>query len=225
MHDTLRPVQGGSVVDLLAATYGLTAAQTDLILRGVASEFAWNIERSILCRGGLADVVEALQGSPAASQSASDPFHDQAIRAEGNAILARVLGSKDRSRALAARIARRAGVSQGLVRTMLPRLATIAMAGIAVRAKAALADVLAGMPPLGRLGRGSPLADLADILRRRCGVGRYGPRELPRAVRAAIAQAAGVSRGGAIGWYLRFMFARRAAALVRALARRAFSGQ
>jgi hypothetical protein len=85
---------------------------------------------------------------------------------------------------------------------MLPGLAAVAMATLAVRAKSGLGEILARTPPLGRLSRGSPHADLADILRRRCGAGPYSPRALPRIVRRTVARAGGFASRGGVAWYL-----------------------
>jgi len=203
MHDTLRSVQGETVAARLAAAFDITHAQAEAVMRAVMPELAWRLETHTLSRGGLADLVEALGSSDHASYlDRADVFRDEAARTHGNAVLGRVLGSKDRSRTLAARAARQSRLDPRLVRAMLPGLGTVAMAMLAVQAKSSLGEILQRTPPLGRLSRGSPHADLADILRRRCGAGPYSPLVLPRTVRRAIARAAGFSPRGAMAWYL-----------------------
>jgi hypothetical protein len=76
------------------------------------------------------------------------------------------------------------------------------------------------MPSLGHWSKGSPHADLADILRRGCGGGPHSPRQLPRAVRRCLAQAGSF---GALGWYVRFMLLRPASVALRPLLGRIFS--
>ena len=105
---------------------------------------------------------------------------------------------------------REAGLNGRTVLSMLPALAVIAMQRAAAGAKNGLDAVLAAMPSLGRCGRGSPHADLADILRRGCGAGPYGPGRLRRVVRSTIARAAGFPPRGALRWYLQFMLVRPA---------------
>ena len=201
MQDTVRGVQGESIAGRLAAAFDITPAQAEAVMRAVMPELAWRLETNTLSRGGLADLVEALGNSEHASWlDRTDMF--QAAAAHGNAILARVLGSKEASRTLAARAARQSKLDPALVRAMLPGLAALAMATLALRSKASLGEILAHTPPLGRLSRGSPHADLADIMRRRCGAGPYSPRVLPRTVRHSIARAAGFSPRGALAWYL-----------------------
>ena len=203
MHDTLHNVQGEGIAARLAAAFDISPSQAEAVMAAVLPELTRRIETHTLSRGGLADLVEALGSSDhAAYLDRADLFRDEAARVHGTAVLAQLLGSKDRSRTLAARAARQCRLDPRLVRAMLPALGTVSMATLAVRAKSNLGEILAGVPALGRLSRGSPHADLAGILRRRCGAGPYSPRALPRAVRRAIARAAGFSPRGPIAWYV-----------------------
>jgi hypothetical protein len=202
MHDTLQSVQGESVPTRLAAAFDIAPAEAEAIMRAVMPELTWRVATRTLSRGGLADLVEMLgNGDPARHLDRADLLRDEAVRAYGNEILAHLLGSKDKSRTLAARAARQCRLDQRLVRRMLPGLAAVAMGTLAVRARSGLGEILTKVPPLGRLARGSPHADLADILRRRCGAGPYSPRALPRAVRRTIARAAGFTPRGPVAWY------------------------
>jgi hypothetical protein len=214
--DGLRRSDTGSLPDRLARAFSLDRPAAEALMRAAAAEFGWHLERHMLSRGGLAELVEVLgSGSRASYLSDENVFVDTAVEADGNAILARSVGSKDASRALAARIGRRSRLPPSLVRRALPYLAAVSMAGLALRAQAALGEIIAQVPELGRFSRGSPHADLAAILRRRCGAGKYSPRMLPRAVRRALARAGGFSNAGVIVWYARFMGGRPTAGLVR----------
>jgi hypothetical protein len=222
MQDTLRHIHGGPDVALLAEVFKIRPAEADAALRAVVREMAWHLERNTLARGGLADLVEALgSGQHARSLDDANAVRDEMVRAHGNAILRHVLGTKDRSRALAARAAREAGLSWHMVVSMLPALAVIAMARLAAGARNGLGEILAVTPSLGRWSRGSPHADLADILRRGCGAGPYAPAKLRRVVRRAIARAAGFPPRGPLRWYLQFMLVRPASRPVRTIAARA----
>jgi hypothetical protein len=225
MHDTLRQAQAGSLRDELAAAFAIAPGQADAVMRAVMPELAWHVQKNTLSRGGLADLVEALgSGHHVAYLSAGNVFRDEAARADGNAILGHLLGSKDASRTLAARAARQSGLASSKVAAMLPHLAAVAMGGLALRAQSSLGEIVAQVPPLGRLSRGNAHADLAGILRRHCGAGRYSPRALPRAVHRAITRAAGFRSRSVVGWYVRFMVGRSAARLVRTIVLRAGGG-
>jgi len=220
-HDALAPLQAGALAEQLAAAWTMAPARAEGVLRACIPEFAWRVETAVLSRGGLADLVEALGSvDRAAYLKAGGLFGDEAARRDGEEILARLLATKDASRALAARVARRSGVDAAQIVGILPHLAVAALAGLALSSNARLSGVLAQVPPLGRLSRGSPHADLAGILRRRCGAGVYSPRALPRAVRGAIAGGA-ASRGRSTAvWYVRFMIGHSAARLLRMVVHR-----
>jgi hypothetical protein len=223
MQDTLRHIHGGPIVAVLAEAFEVAPGKADATLRAVMREMAWHMERNTLSRGGLANLVEGLGNvRPVGYLDDANALRGEMVRTDGNAVLADVLGTKDRSRALASRAAREAGLNGRTVLSMLPALAVIAMERVAAGAKNDLDAVLAAMPSLGRGSRGSPHADLADILRRGCGAGPYGPAKLRRVVRRAIARATGFPPRGALRWYLQFMLVHPASRPVRIIAARAF---
>ena len=226
MHDTRRHDHGGEAVAVLAEAFEITPAQANAALRAVTRELAWHLERNTLSRGGLADLVQALgSGHHASYLEDAGALHGEAARADGTAILGHILGTNHRGHALSTRAARAAGLSEETVASMLPALAITAMAQLAAGAKSGLGEVLAVMPPLGRWSRGSPHADLADILRRGCGAGPYAPAKLRRAVRRTIARAAGFPPRGATRWYLQFMLIRAISRPIRAIEARISSAR
>jgi hypothetical protein len=222
MHDALRRAEGGTVVADLAVAFGITPAAAEATLRAAMAELAWHLESRTLSRAGLADVVEAL-GSGGHTKHLDKPgtLGTATVRAAGVVLLEEILVWRGRELTLAACVARRSGVSERAVQPMLPALAVIGMAAVESRSRSALGEILAVMPSLGRWSRGSPHADLADILRRRCGGGPYAPARLRRVVRRAVAHAAGFPARGALRWYLQFMAVRPAALLARPIAARA----
>jgi hypothetical protein len=218
MHDTLRPVQGGSAAERLGVAFGLNPAQAEEFLRAVDAELTWHLEQITLSRAGLADVVDVLgDGDFARHADAGADLKDAAAHRDGTAILAGLLGPADKASTLAARAGRRAGVSLATAEALLPPAVATLFGAFADRTRHTLAGVLAQIPPLGRLGTGNPYRDLAGILRRRCGAGVYSPRTLLREVRRALARAAGFQGGGVLLWYPRFMLGRLAARSLRSL--------
>jgi|SoiMethySBSTD1v2_1073268.scaffolds.fasta_scaffold86773_2 hypothetical protein len=206
MHDAVRYMQGGAAASDLAVAFDVTPAAAEVVMRVVGRELTWHLEKNTISCAGLADLVEALgSGHHVKYLDGRDVFRDQAACADGNAILGHILGSKERSRAVAARAARQAGLEQEVVRSMLPGLAAVIMGRLAGRANGSLGEVLGVVPPLGRWGRGEPHADLADILRRGCGAGPYARGKLRRVVRGVLARAGGFTPRGAVRWYMHFM--------------------
>jgi hypothetical protein len=200
----------------LLADASVTTAQWQAALRAVQSEFAWQLERITLSRTGLADVVDLIGGS-AHTLSASDAVAlcGRALTVDGPTILGHVLGGADRGRALAARASRAAGWRGEIGMALLPNLAVAAMSTVAAGAHKGLGDVLNVLPALGRRSRGSPHADLADIVRRGCGAGPYAPAKLRRTVRRRIAQAADFPARGLLSWYGQFILLRPLSRLMR----------
>ena len=205
--------QAGQVGALLTCA-GVTTEQWQAALRALQSEFAWQLEKITLSRTGLADVVDLI-GRSDRTMSAGDvaALCGEAPKANGHAthghaIVGLLLDGTDHSGALAARACRAAGWRAEIAMAVLPNLAVAIMAELASRSHKCLGDVLNVLPPLGRRSRGSPYADLADIVRRGCGAGPYAPAKLRRAVRRCIAQAAGFPARGPLSWYVQFILVR-----------------
>ena len=220
MQDALRQAQGGPAADALMKSYDFSPAQARAVVAAFASAFAWRLETISLNRGGLADLVEAV-GHVDKAHNAVNVFHDEAARAQGERLLALLVGSAEVRAMLAAKIARRTEVSEATAACMRPGLALLSLATLASRARSTLGALLVVMPPLGPWSKGSPHADLADILRRRCGGGPYASRQLFRMVRRGLAHAGGFGSFGAIGWYVRYMMLRPASLALSPLLDRA----
>jgi hypothetical protein len=210
-------VRGAQETDVahLAAAFGLQPGELAGVMGVVLPELAWTFESRTLSRGGLADLVAALgpRASPAGGDAAA--FAGAAARAEGERLLALFLGGETEIAALAHRAAALARADASRVRPMLPSLALLAVAGLAGRASGGLGTILKVIPPLGPAALGSPHADLAGILRRRCGVGPYAARRLRKLVRRELAAAGGFRPDGPASWYLRRMLIRPLLRLAR----------
>jgi hypothetical protein len=229
MGDALRQAQGGqvqgeSVADALAKTYAISPVQARAVMRAVEPQLTWALETLSLNRAGLADLVELVGHlDKAAYPGSANLFQDEAARTDGNRVLALLLGAGDARTMLSIGVAGRTGVGESAVSAMLPGLAALTLATLAARAKHTLGALLARMPSLGRWSKGSPHADLADILRRGCGGGPHSGRQLPRVVRRCLAHAGRFGGLGALGWYVRFMLLRPAAKALRPLLGRIFN--
>jgi hypothetical protein len=197
---------GDAAVDGLAERFAVAPSEVEAAVEAVEPEVLWVLERETLSRGGLANVIEAL-GSKRYMRYLHERLvvnDEAALREEGHAILKQVLHSKGRSRAIAARAARRVGVSPSALQRMLPGLVAIVMARLGERAQTPLNDILLRLPPIVRAPEGTnPYLPLADIMRRGCGVGPYARPKLVRVVRRAVAGAAEFRGGGPLGFFTR----------------------
>lgn len=153
--DSLRSEADMASIDDLARTFGLTSAQAEAVVGSIAPRLADRIERNSLSRGGLADLVAMLgevrdnRQMLGASALGSDDG-----RQYGNSILEQILVNKDASRALAAKASAASGISETLIRTMLPYIATMVVGWLTNKASGGLNDVLGKLPDL--MGGQSP---------------------------------------------------------------------
>jgi len=148
--DILNSGQGGKALDNLARAYGLTPRQAEAVVSAVLPEVARSIERNTLSRGGLADMVAAMgtaSRSPVLSDAAA--LASPAVQQQGVALLDQILASKDRSRAVAARASAATGISEAIIKQMLPVIITMIVGALAKGGQGALGDIIARIPGLG----------------------------------------------------------------------------
>jgi hypothetical protein len=181
----------------LAAAFDVAPEQIERAAGAVLPAVTQGIERASLSRGGLAEVVRLL-GAAGQQTAHIDPSQLQTpeMTALGVDVLDRVFGSKDRSRAVAARASQASGLSEALIKQMLPYIVTMAMGAIAKSASGGLGSILGQLPgqmagqrpamapqfpssagsggplalpsgPPSSLGGSSPYGDIADILTKR----------------------------------------------------------
>lgn len=167
LYEIISGAQGGQAIDNLARAANVEPEQMDGVFRTVLPAFSNAIERNTLSRGGLADLVKALgDGHHEVILDNPQAMADPRVVQDGNEILGYVLGSKDRSRGVAMQAAQASGLSEGLIRMLLPYIAQMVMGAIAKWAKGGLGDVVQKIPGGGGGGglpfpmpQGSPRSD------------------------------------------------------------------
>lgn len=167
IKDALTGPQANEAIANMAATFGITEAQAREALEATAAELSRGIERNTLSRGGLADFVQAIGDPRHSALRLNDPalFGDTDVRSDGNAILGHILGSKDASRGVAARVAGSTGLAESLIKLILPYVASLLMAALSRMLQGGLGDILGKLP--GGSGERRPVPD------------RRSPREGP----------------------------------------------
>ena len=156
-YELIESAQGGQAIANLASRFGLTEEQAGEAVRVMLPQLARGIERNTLTRGGVADLLEALSGGEHA-RYAQDPsaFDDPRTVEDGNAILGHILGSPTASRQVAAYGQQETGISSGILRQMLPYLATILMGMLFKSGQGPLGDVLGRLPDIMKGGQRTP---------------------------------------------------------------------
>ena len=179
--DAVLGAQGGSAAQQLGQQFGLNESQVGSALSALVPALAAGLQQNISSPQGLDGLVSAL-GSGQHQRYVDDP---QALdrpdtTADGNGILGHIFGSKDVSRQVASRAAAQTGISESVLKTMLPVVAAMAMGAMSKRMAASPApsteaqsggDALLGMlTSLGDSGRGGSIVnDVVGMLGRMAG--------------------------------------------------------
>lgn len=145
--------RGGGSIQQLAQQFGISDEQAEGAVRGLAPALTSALGKNTASPGGLEALLGAVQkgghdryvDNPA---SLAEPTTTE----DGNAILGHLLGSKDESRRVAAAAAPVAGLDAGMLKQMLPLVATLLMGSIGGGAKKSAS------------GGGADLGGLASVL-------------------------------------------------------------
>jgi len=124
--------QNGDVVREMANSFQLDEGQArsaiDALVPALGRGFSRNASRS----QGLDDLIGALQRGDHGRYIEQPSVATQQVAVEeGNGILGHIFGSKDVSRQVASRAAQSSGVDSGVLKKMLPMLASVAMGALA----------------------------------------------------------------------------------------------
>ncbi len=136
LFDMLSSSAGQAAMGQLSQQFGLDQNQTQSAVKALLPALSGGLKRNVSQPGGL----EALMG--ALNNGSHDQYLDRpealaqpdAVN-DGNAILGHLLGSKEVSRAVATKASARSGVPDGLLKQMLPVLATMAMGALSKQTK------------------------------------------------------------------------------------------
>ena len=145
---TIIEAQGGAVVKQLASNTGLNTNDTVTALAKLLGGLNRGIQNNTTQATGLESLMRAIQGGNHQQylQDSSSVFTESA-RQDGNNILGHILGSKDASRALAGQVEQDTGISSGILKKMLPMVATMAMGALSKQthsSSGALSQLLSG---------------------------------------------------------------------------------
>ena len=157
IEDSLRSAKGQELIAKVAAAFGIDEQKAGAAVRDLTDELNARIQRAMLSRGGVADVVSLIT-APGAQQVLSQPeaLASPDIAANGNDILNVLVGSKHVSRGIASRTASRTGLDAATLQKMLPVVANLLIGELQKQSGPAIAKVAGNIPGFGGAG-GSPL--------------------------------------------------------------------
>jgi hypothetical protein len=172
--ETLTKAQGGNAMRELASQFGLREDQAASAVQTLVPALAGGLQRNI-GQGGLDSLLGALtKGQHQRYLDDPSALRAETTRADGNGILGHILGSKDVSRQVAAQASANTGISESILKKMLPIVAAMAMGAMSKRvsgssqtpalgaASAGGTDILSMLTPLLDRDRDGSIAN--DIL-------------------------------------------------------------
>lgn len=166
IEDTLQSAQGRELVARVADAFGIDEQKADAAVRSLTEALNVRIQRAMLSRGGVADVV-SLVTAPDAQRTLSDPAElgSPSTRDAGNEVLDVLIGNKHVSRGIAARTASATGLDAGTIEKILPVVASLLIGELQRQSGPAIAKVAGRIPGFSGAG-GSPLPMPGDFFPR-----------------------------------------------------------
>lgn len=250
--DILRSNLSGASSHPLADAFDIAPDDARAVTDGVVDELAYAVERNTLSRGGVSDLVEAIGhgGHQKYFQGDAD-YAAPETKAEGDQLLAQMLGTKHQSRGVAARVGQQTGVNAELIEKMLPAIAAIFMGGVEKQTGNQIGEMAqrfgANTDPVGRqkplplpgdktnyggsrTSGKSPFDDLSDMIRRGGysipgdgrGHGGVNGSNISRKVRDILGNLLGFKSSGLVSWIIRYIVVRYGWRILSALLRRIF---
>lgn len=148
--------QNAPAIGQLARNFGLSEASARQAVEQMAPALTRGMQRNISNPQGLEALMGALtKGNHQRYVDQPESLGEADTLADGNAILGHLLGSKDVSRNVASHAAANTGLDDGLLKKMLPVLASMVMGSMS---KQATAGGMAG----GKAATGGLLTQLLD---------------------------------------------------------------
>jgi hypothetical protein len=152
--DSILNHQDGAAVQQVSQQFGLGNNETISALSALVPQLASGVQQNLQQPGGLQSLLGAL-ASGQHDQYLNEPsrLSDPSAIANGNSILGHIFGSQSASHAVAANAAAQTGISQDLLKQMLPVAATLVMGSLARQtSQAGSAQAASGGGMMGAVG-------------------------------------------------------------------------
>jgi hypothetical protein len=131
----LLDAQDSPALQQLAKNFGISETAAKQAVSEVAPALSRGLQHNISQQSGLEGLLGALKsGNHQRYLDQPDTLAGEAATTEGNAILGHILGGKDVSRRVASHAATRTGLDSGLLKKMLPVIATMVMGSMSKQA-------------------------------------------------------------------------------------------
>ena len=145
--DMLTSAQGGGAMRELGQQFDLDQTQTQQAVKQLLPAISGGLRRNTESQGGLQSLLSALQGGRHERylDEPGQAFKPESVE-DGNAILGHLFGSKEVSRDVARKAAEQSGVGEGILKSMLPVVAAMAMGSLGKQTREpGMQQMLAGL--------------------------------------------------------------------------------
>ncbi|MGB5538736.1 MAG: DUF937 domain-containing protein [Gammaproteobacteria bacterium] len=133
----LLDAQGSPALKQLTSAFGVSEGDAKNALSALVPALARGMQNNLAQQNGVEDLIGALaKGQHQRYIEQPDALPVQEVAADGNAILGHLFGSKDVSRRVASHAAAQTGLDAGLLKKMLPIIATLVMGSVSKQAGA-----------------------------------------------------------------------------------------
>jgi hypothetical protein len=131
LFEMMMQAQGGNAMQNMARQFGLAPEQAQSAVEALLPAFQVGMERQASSVDGLQQMMQMFGGGQFAGfhDADGDGIPDEAAT-QGNDVLGQLFGSKDVSRAIAAQASAMSGVSDSVMKQMLPVIASMLMGGM-----------------------------------------------------------------------------------------------
>jgi hypothetical protein len=131
LFEMMQSAQNGQAMQNLARQYGLSQQQTQSAIEALLPAFSMGLQRQTRDPYAFGNLAQMMTASPFGRiyDADGDGIPDNA-RAAGTDVLSQLFGSKEVSQAVAAQAAATSGVSQAILKQMLPVIASMVMGGL-----------------------------------------------------------------------------------------------
>lgn len=133
--DQILNAQGGAQLQQLAGKFGVSEHQAKDAVAQLLPALSQGLKKNVATPGGLDALLGALQrGNHQRYLDNPQELDRPETITDGNNILGHIFGSKEVSRQAAARASDQTGLDAGILKQMLPMLATLAMGALSKQA-------------------------------------------------------------------------------------------
>lgn len=131
LFDIMQSAQHGQALPNLAQQYGLSLQQTQAALDALLPAFSMGLQRQTRDPYAFGSLAQMMTASPYARFFEAGGYGIPAgAQNAGNDVLSQLFGSREVSQAIAAQAAATSGVSQAILKQMLPVIAAMLMGGL-----------------------------------------------------------------------------------------------